>query len=306
MKGQILIDCNARWFKFSMSRTGQLDFVGKVEEADTEGAVELYSSTYFSPCWYTFLRGDLNCTPRVFVAEGVDVSDSDTFSYLIHIGALLNAVEERDSLLAGELYLRRKIVFDKFAPVTQYILQDFSVEILFSLCYGRLNTCSVDEIPLIYQKAKERLKLDAARETLDQALIRYFGENSLSLTLPLVGTNFYSWEAEPEILGKLTDNLLCVNLVERSRQIRQARQEFYESIVATVQAEPYNRHDENAILVCIETIAAKLCGNPGMERAGYLRSLAAEIIREAKPKKMNYEGTLMELSRNGIVVQVNG
>lgn len=304
MRPQILINCGKAWFEFSRSKTGQLDFAGRVEPPDTNGYQELASSTYFSPAWYTFLSGDLNGTPKVFVAEDVDVSDKDSFSYLVHVGALLNAVESGDSLLAGELYLRRHSVFDRFAPLTQYILRDSAAEILFSLCFGKMNNAHPDDIPLIYEQAREQIGLDLSKNTLEQELSRWLSEGQVSLTLPLVGTGFYSWNPVPDALDRLTDNLLCVSLLERSEKIRRARQDFYEDIHVTVQAEPYNRHDKNAILVCIESLEAKLCGNPGMERAGYIRATAAEVIRRAKPKKLSFSGKIVRISDGDTVVRV--
>lgn len=88
---QILINCGKKWFEFSKSRTGQLDYCGKVENPsrlNVENYQKLASSTYFSP--------------------ETDVSDKDNFDFLLHVGVLLCAVEAKDSLLAGELYLRRK------------------------------------------------------------------------------------------------------------------------------------------------------------------------------------------------------
>lgn len=34
-----------------------------------------------------------------------------------------------------------------------------------------------------------------------------------------------------------------------------------------------------------ENIDAKIAGNPGLEKAGYVRAAAAKIIRAAKPEK---------------------
>lgn len=304
MRPQIFINCGEHWFEFSRSRTGQLDFEGRVEPQDTSGYGELASSTYFSPAWYIFLSKGLNNSPRVFVAEDVDVSDKGTFSYLLHIGALLNAIEAGDSLLAGQLYLRRKFVFNQFAPLSQYILRDLSVEMLFSLCFGTLDDIKPESVPPIYEEAKSRLELDLSKETLEQALIRYFCQNQVSLSLPLVGTCFHDWNPVPDVLDKLTDNLFCHNLLERTEEIRRARQEFYESIRTVVQAEPYNRHDNNALLVCAEDLEAKLCGNPGLAKAGYIRATAAKVIRQAKPKKLGFKSRLLRISCDETVLQV--
>ena len=89
-----------------------------------------------------------------------------------------------------------------------------------------------------------------------------------------------------------------------AEKIRKTKHDFYENLETVVQAEPYNQYDKNSILVCIENTGAKISGNPGLEKAGHIRALAAKIIREAKPKKMNYGGKLASLSGNEIVVEL--
>ena len=309
MNSQILIKTASDWFEFTKSKTGQLDYVGKWEKnalPNVDGAQELISSTFYSPAWYVYIQSAVNCNPVVYVAPEVDVSDKDTFSYLVHIGPVLAAVEAKDSLLAGELYLRRREVFEKFAQLTQFILEPLCVEILFSLCYGRMNNITPDEIPLIFESAKKKLEYDPSRESLDQAFMRYFKKNDVTVTLPLVGTNFYHWDDDivPEALTKLTDNLSAQDLPAAAEKVRNAKHSFYESLKVSVQAEPFNRADKNSILVCIENVEAKLFGNPGLEKAGHIRALAAGIIREAKPKKMLYTARLASLNYREIVVQV--
>ena len=308
MNFQILIKTASDWFEFTKSKTGQLDYVGKWEKNDmprVDGAQELISSTFYSPAWYVYIQSAVNCNPVVYVAPEVDVSDKDTFSYLVHIGPVLAAVEAKDSLLAGELYLRRREVFEKFAQLTQFILEPLCVEILFSLCFGRLNNALPDDVSLIFENVKKKLDFDPSRESLEQAFMRYFKKNEVTVTLPLVGTNFYHWDDDivPDALTKLTDNLSAQDLLGDAEKIRNAKHSFYESLKVSVQAEPYNRADKNSILVCIENVEAKLFGNPGLEKAGHIRALAAGIIREAKPKKMSYTAKLASLNYREIVVQ---
>ena len=308
MNAQILINCGNNWFEFSKSKTGQIDYLGKWENNDLpkiDGWQELTSSTYFSPSWYIYLQEGINNNPKVYVAPDVDVSDKDTFDFLVHIGPLLSAIEAKDSLLAGDLYLRRSGSFEKFSQLTSYIMEELSVEILFSLCYGRMHEVNPEQIPLIFNNAKKKLNYDSAKETLNQAFIRYIKENDVTLTLPLVGTQFYHWDPEPDVLDKLTDNLGCENILEKAEKIRKAKHEFYTGLECSVQAEPYNQYDKNSILVSMENIESKISGNPGLEKAGHIRALAAEIIREAKQEKMNYNGKLVRLSYNTIVVQIN-
>lgn len=309
MDAQILIKCGENWFEFSKSKTGQLDYVGKwdkKERPNVEGWQELSGSTYFSPSYYVFIQLSLNFNPKVYVAPKVDVSDKDVFSFLLHAGALISAVDAKDSTLAGELYLGRREVFEKFAQLSSYIMEPLSVEILFTLVYGRMNEIEAENIPLIFEPAKNRLNFDPSTETLRQAFMRYFKKNDVVLTLPLVGTKFYSWgdDFEPEVLERLTDNLSCEDLAGHAEKIRKAKQKFYEGLETVVQAEPYNSYDKNSILCCIENVESKICGNAGLEKAGHIRALAAAIIRESKPSKLSYGGRLVRLSYNEIVVEV--
>lgn len=86
---QILINCGKKWFEFSKSRTGQLDYCGKVENPsclNVENYQKLAASSYFTPSYYVFLQDELNCTPRIYVSPETDVSDKDTFDFLLHAG----------------------------------------------------------------------------------------------------------------------------------------------------------------------------------------------------------------------------
>lgn len=308
MARQILIECGSRWFEFTKSKTGQLDYAGKIvgsiARSELEGFQCFAGSTYFSPSFYTYISDEMNMTPLVYVADGIDVSDPETYDYLVHAGALLAAVDSDESLLAGELYLRRRKTFEKFPQLTQFIMKDLCVEILFLLCYGRMQNITPDDIPLVFNSAREKLEYDPSRETLDQAFMRWFKDGNCTLTLPLVGTNFYDWNSAPEVLNRLCDNLSTEDLISHAEKIRRAKHGFYASLRTTVQAEPYNPHDKNAILVCIENIEAKINGNMGLEKAGHIRALAAKVLREAKNKKLVYKSSLASVSAGNIVVKV--
>ena len=133
--------------------------VNKNDFPHVDGYQEIASSTYFSPSWYIYLQDAVNNNSKVYVSPDVDVSDADLFAFLTHIGPLLAAVEAKDSLLAGELYLRRRNTFEAFAPLTQYIMEPLSVEILFSLAYGRMNNIDAESVPLIFNVAKKMIQL---------------------------------------------------------------------------------------------------------------------------------------------------
>ena len=304
---QILIDCGKNWFEFSKSWTGQLDYCGKVENSsclNVENYQKLASSAYFTPSYYVFLQDELNCAPRIYVSPENDVSDKDTFDFLLHAGALLCAVEAKDSLLAGELYLRRKKSFDKFARLTQFIIEPVSAEMLFSLLFGRLYGMEENDIPLVLDAAKKKLPYICESETLEQAFVRYFKENKVCLTLPVVGMNYHSWSPYSDYLDGLAENLKSEDLLGQAEKIRKAKHDFYSSLEIAVQAEPYNHADENAVAVMAESIDAKIAGTPGLEKAGYIRATAAKIIRAAKPGKMSFKAELVRIGGRDVVVKI--
>ena len=304
---QILINCGKNWFEFSKSRTGQLDYCGKVENPsclNVENYQKLAASSYFTPSYYVFLQDELNCTPRIYVSPETDVSDKDTFDFLLHAGALLCAVEAKDFLHAGELYLRRKKSFDKFARLTQFIIEPVSAEILFSLLFGRLYNIEENEIPLVLDAAKKKLSYICESETLEQAFVRYFKENKVCLTLPVVGMNYHRWSPYSDFLDGLAENIRAEDLLVQAEKIRKAKHDFYSSLEIAVQAEPYNPADENAVAVMAESIDAKIAGNLGLEKAGYIRATAAKIIRAAKPAKMSFKAQLMRIDCRNVVVKI--
>lgn len=307
MNAQILVNFGKNWFEFTKSKTGQLDFAGKVDakNVNVEGFQKLSGSSYFSPSYYIFLEDELNATPEIFVAQGTDISDKDTFDFLLHVGALLGAVEAKDSLLAGELYFRRRTSFEKFSKLTEFIIEPIAAEMLFSLVFGRWNNVEEDEIPLLFNIAKRKIKIDSSREDLAQAFTRYFKENETSLTLPVVGNNHHSWNEESKILNLIPQNYNASDFLMEAEKFKAAKHIFYSNLKVSVQAEPYNPADKNAIAVMIEDIDSKLSGNGGLKKAGYIRATAAEILREAKEEKISYGGKLVRLSRREIVVRVN-
>lgn len=307
MARQILVKCGSIWFEFTKSSTGQLDFTGEIDgvsELELSGFQKIAGSAYFSPSHYIFVSDYLNMVPTIFVAPDVDVSSTDVFGYLVHVGALLSAVYAKDSLLAGELYLRRHETFDKFAQLTQYIMKDICVEILFSLCYCRMQNINPDDIPLVFNNAQKKMDFDPSEESLDQCFIRYFKSHECTLTLPLVGTQFYNWNVAPKILENLCNNLSVENLVSHAEKLRKVKHDFYDSLKIVAQAEPYNPHDTNAILVSMEGIESKIFGNIGFEKVGHIRALAAKILRIAKKQKMAYKIELARISSCEIVVSL--
>lgn len=301
MNAQILIKCGNSMFEFSKSKTGQIDYEGKWESLslpDLNGYQELTSSSYFSPAEYNYIRNELNFIPKIYVAPEVEITDKDTYAYLVHIGPVLAAIEAKDSYLAGELYISRKMCFDNFAQLTQYIMEPLCTEILFSLSYGRMHNVKPEDIPLIYNSAKKKLNLKLEKENLDQAFIRYIKSNEFTVTMPLVGTDFYDWSSEEFNVYSFNPKIDCSNIMKSFEEIRYAKHSFYENLEVAVQAEPYNSHDKYSIIVYIDGIEAVINGNRALEKAGHIRAVAAKIIREAKEEKLSYKAELQSISNS--------
>lgn len=93
-------------------------------------------------------------------------------------------------------------------------------------------------------------------------------------------------------------------MLGQAEKIRKTKHDFYSSLEIAVQSEPYNPADENAVAVMTESIDAKIAGNPGLEKAGYIRATAAKIIRAAKPEKMSFDAKLLRIDTRNVVVQI--
>lgn len=299
MGTQILVFDGNEWFEFGMSKTGQLDYLGKWmnnDRPDVEGWQVICSSDYYTASMYLFVEERLRCCPVVYVAPGVDVSDKNVLSYLVHVGALLCAVEAKDSLLCGELITKRYCAFECYSKITQFIIEPLAPEILFSMAYGKLKNISPESCEIIYKAAVKKLKYDSSTETLEKAYLRYIKKNNMTVTLELVGTQYCDWVSDfvnddTLVLGNMKENALQKNKV-------------YESAKVYVQAEPYNVHDRNSIVCMIENLWYKASGIDSAQKAGHIRALAAAIIREAKPEKISFNAKLVRVWYDGIVVKV--
>ena len=304
-KTQIIIEAGKNFYGFSMSMTGQLDYQGKqdLKHPDFADYERIVASSYFTPSYYTYLDDKLNHMCAVYFKD-VDISNPDVISFLTHVGPLLDAVEAGDTLLAGELYLRRMDVFNRHSQLTKYILGKAAAGILFSICYGRMNNIAPEAIPLVYDAAKEQLSFDSAKETLEQALVRYLAERKENITVQIVGTHHHDWNPVTPYLENLANNIKAENLASQMEAIRKATHDFYADLECSVQAEPYNKADKNAVAVFMEDTWGKFSGNCGMKKAGYVRAIGAKLLRDAQPKRMSWGGRLMRISNNNYVVMI--
>ena len=311
---------------FSVSRTGQLDFEGKIaapSAAELAKMQRIEPSGYFSPSWYSYLPEIMQSKITVFAKNSVKFEDQDLFSYILHIGALLLAVEAKESLLAAELFDRRSYVFMKFHPITAYILEDIAPEMLFAWEFGRFSDGSEpfakgyhitsddkSTTAKLFKIAEKKLCGEKPEESLDEMFVRYFkAHKKADFTIGIVGANYRNWDDGIGYLDNILEKYIGEDLLNGTTKVRDTKQRIYGGIKAGVQAEPYNQHDPNAIAVSLEEIESIVSGCPCMKKAGYIRATGAAILRKAFPGKMSFPSTLARIGnlqdgKNGVVVRI--
>ncbi|MCF0215455.1 MAG: hypothetical protein HUK21_03165 [Fibrobacteraceae bacterium] len=318
-------------FKFTMSKTGVLDYSGELDfseiKENVDGYQEVEASSYFSTSWYTYLPKELQAHISV-CATALDLGalNADQYSFLMHIGALLLAVKERDSLLVAELLDRRTSVFAHFLPMVQYIVKPVAAEALFVWLYGRFSNDyilqnfyksgakTISDVEnaevILFLAAQESLKPKPESETLEEMFIRYFKEKKeLDFTTGIVGSGCHYWVNGFKKLDNAISHHMAHDFTEGLKALREARQKFFEELSVSVQAEPYNPHDNNAIGVSIEDMDAKISGMGGKSKAGYLRATGAAVLRKARPDIFAYNAKLWRVgnsqdSKQGVVLRI--
>lgn len=315
-----------RW-AFSVSKTGQLDFGGEIkEDIKLEGYSELDASTYFSPARYEWLPKNLCAQIRVAIPNDQPPVSSDVFAFLTHIGAVLLAVHENDTLLAAELFNARSEQFMRFAPLVLYILKDIAPLALFAWVYGRkgdesefrdayyseqmFNPNNCDTGVVLYEASKEKLNPNPQNESPEDMFVRYFKSFKGSFCIGSVGAAFHPWAKYG--LGFLEARANAQNsqdIFESAKQLARAKDEIFQNINVSVQTEPHNAHDANAIAILIDDIEQLLGGLACKKHAGYLRSSGAAILRKAFNKKLSFKASLARLGnawdgKAGIVVRI--
>ena len=295
---------------FSQSATGTLDYMGKTENPDIDGLQEIETSHYFSPSRYAYLPKALQSEIHVLFGENVNFADANLFGFLTHVGALLLAVEENDGLLVAELLHRRAKIFFAFLPLTLYIIKPIAPLALFAWVYGRFSqsegfqkmfelgisspTANADEI--LFAAASKTLAPNPEKETADEMFIRYLktlehGE----FTIGIVGGNHHFWDSEIIDFDAYLEKAIENDLLNGTFLARKRKFQLLSELEVSLQAEPYNPYDPNAIGVSIESIRGKLSGSGGKSKAGYIRATGAAILRKAFPRKFAYEAKLARL-----------
>ena len=316
-------------YGFSRSATGILDYVdgASAKDEDLSQMQCVDGSAYFTPSWYMFLPKDLQATINVYLPSDVKNLDVGQYSFLLHIGALLLAVDERDGLLVAELLRRRVTVFSSFLPLVLHLIKPVAAEALFAYVYGGFRgdsnfsqiykanvpiaTGETDVSAILLEAAKDVLKPNPEKESPEEMFIRYFREKeSFDFTIGLVGATNHPWIAGIEKYESVVKAATAFRFFDDAA-VGAKSQEFFESLSTKVQAEPYNPHDHNAISVSIDDLGAKLKGLVSKSKAGYLRATGAAILRKARPNMFAYDSKLWRLGadpsffENSIVVRIH-
>ena len=320
---------NATVYAFSRSVTGILDYVGKTTPTDDELSQMqcVDGSAYFTPSWYMYLPKVLQATINVYLPNDVKNLDVGQYSFLLHVGALLLAVDEYDGLLVAELLRRRAAVFANFLPLVLHLIKPVATEALFAYVYGGfrgdsdfaqiykanapISTGETNVAAILLEAAKETLKPNPEKESPEEMFIRYFREvEFFDFTIGLVGATNHPWIAGIEKYESVVKTATAFRFFDDAA-VGSKSQEFFASLATKVQAEPYNPHDHNAISVSIDDLGAKLKGLVSKSKAGYLRATGAAILRKARPGLFAYGSKLWRLGadpsffENSIVVRIH-
>lgn len=304
-------------YSFTRSETGILDFAGDaapdVDELAQMQSVE--GSAYFTPSWYSYLPKELQAEISVYLPAEVKNMDAGQYSFLLHVGALLLAVRERDGLLVAELLRRRSTVFANFLPLVLHIVKSIAAEALFVNLFGgfhgdngfehvyktnaMISTGETDVSSILFAAARDALKPDPQKEFLEEMFVRYFSQkHEFDFTIGIVGAANHPWVESFEKVDDALKRAATVHFADDFAKIGQKRHELYASLASKVQAEPYNPHDHNAISVSIEDPGTLFKGIRSKCKAGYLRATAAAILRQARPNLFAYGSSLWRLGAN--------
>lgn len=298
--------------QFTRSNTGTLDYAGTVESADLATMQSVEGSRYFTPSWYTYLPTEMIAEITVYLPGDIQKLDANQYSFLLHIGAILLAVQERDPLLVAELLNRRSSVFGSFLPILLHIIKPIAAEALFAWVYGsfrgegkfpeiykknvEISIGETDTTAILFAAARDALTPNPETESAKEMFIRYFKQNKpFNLTIGLVGASSHPWVESLSKLHSTTDFSFGMNFTEKSLLAGQKIQQIYASLKSKAQAEPYNPHDSNAISVSIDSLESFYRGIPGKSKAGYIRATGAEILRKARPNLFSYKTTLWRM-----------
>lgn len=302
-------------YAFTRSATGILDYAGTAQDVDLSNMPCVESSKYFTPSWYTYLPKELLANISVYLPADVADMDTNQYSFLLHIGAILLAVQETDGLLVAELLHRRSMVFANFTPLIMHIVKPVAPEALFAWVYGGfrgesdfkqvyssnkpISTGETDTAAILLAAARDILKPDPEKESPEEMFARYFREHAgRPLTIGIVGANNHQWIEGVEKIDRISEEAAAYSFIDDPSKAGKKCQDIYAGLQSSVQVEPYNPHDHNAISISIDDPVMVLKGIRSKCKAGYLRATGAAVLRKAYPSKFVYNSKLWRLGAN--------
>ena len=313
MKKALENEKNICW-GFTKSKTGQIDFVGEVEQKIDD--YQEIASDGFNCNEYTYLTKNQICKLNVYIAPDCEI-DKNLFGFITRIGVLLLAVETGDTNLASLVLFENRNIYQKFLPIVLYIVEPIIVPIFFSMKYTMfedLTICdkkesSSDLINAITDRVKQIIDYNN-QETIEQAMIRYIAsQEKFEVTLPVVGISHHRWFEQAFIDDDyMFSTMLMTEGVDKFKNkvanYRQTKQALYDNLEVKVQAEPYNSYDENAISVSIDSVQSCFGSYDSLVDAGFVRKLAAAIIRKAKPHRLSFKASLHSLCSEVVIIKI--
>lgn len=314
---------------FSKTQKGCLKFLHSLKEKDINllacnASFILDTKAFFSTSWFTWISEKI--PTQIFLEIRCNKNEKlafqpDTFAYLTHIGALLVAIDAKDSLMTAEIFHRNKKIFLTFPDITQEIIRPIAPEALFAWVYGGFcqggeqRLCDAmknnypekfqwDVVEFFYFAAQDILQAKSAspsQETIlespQQMFLRFFeSHQNITLTLGLVGTDFTDWAFQNmQFLQRRLRKQQSLDEISGTTLAEKAKSRIFSQIKSMVQAEPENPHHHYAIAVFLDDLGAKATGKTKLQKAGYIRRTGAEIIRKARPQKLNFDSKLFRL-----------
>ncbi len=236
--------------------------------------------------------------------------EQKTFTWLSNIAPLLLAIENKDSLLAAELFNKKSFIFMQYPKTTIKLLEDISVEGLFSWIWGRFDEKAMQDLHSIFEgkctknfehwgvaetfftSARRRLDISQNRfESIDECMTRFLKTHpGTKLTLGIVGSNHYR------------------SIEKKLHEIQDKKKnpvDIFSSTRTFIEAETNNAFDKNAVALYIEPLQDSDINTV----SGYVRKSGAELLRKAYPNKLRFSSRLARLGflqggSTGIVVEI--
>ena len=241
----------ATFYAFSRSETGILDYAGMAvpQAAELDQMQRVEGSSYFTPSWYTYLPKKLQAEIAVYLPTDIQDLDANHYSFLLHVGALLLAVQERDGLLAAELLHRRSMVFANYTPILLHVLKPVAVEALFAWVYGAfrgdnnfqglyksdkaISTGETDTAAILYAAAREVLKPEPLKESAEAMFVRYFKDcGKTDFTVGIVGASNHPWVDGIQKFDTISDAAISFHFGDDPYAAGKKSQEVFASLKA--------------------------------------------------------------------------